>query len=286
MIDEVSSNALQPIGAHISLTGSWLIGSVSANIGDHFPVSAASLIGQPVTALFSSTAIHDIRNSMALLRGDEAVEHLFRYPLMDGEKRFDISSYRDGDGFALDLEPSPGHAFGDATGVVGAMIARLDPDASVDMLCEQAARQLRALTGYDRVAIDFGSGTLAQSMRSGLAMIGGGMPLASEHVTMIVDRSSAPVAMLGTGGARETMARSVLRAPSQDEIQSLTANNARAAFLLPLETKGGSAGQIGCYHQEPRHLGLERRCIATLFAKFVEARFEIAGLRSERPPGA
>lgn len=281
MIDEPSSNALQPIGAHIGLTGSWLIGCVSANIGDHFPVSAPSLIGQPVTALFSATAIHDIRNRMALLQGDGAVEHLFRFPLVDGGKQSDISIYRDGDGFALDLEPSAKHAFGDTAGAVQGMIARLDPDGNVDVLCKQAAHQLRALTGYDQVAISFGGGTLAQSMRPGLEMIAAGMPLAVKAETMIVDRNFVPVAMLGTDGAKETMARSVLRAPSQDEIRFLAANDAHAAYILPLGTEGGGAGQIGCYHKVPRHLGLERRCIAALFAKFVEARLEIAGLRSE-----
>ena len=223
-----------------------------------------------------------LRFDLQALREDEAVEHLFRFPLMDGGKLFDISICRDGDGFALDLEPSPRHAFGDATGVVEGMIARLDPEASVDVLCEQATHQLRSLTGYDRVTIDFNGGALAQSMRSGLEVIAAGMPLASERVIMIVDRNAVPVPMLGAYLAKETMALSVLRAPSQDETRFLAANDARAAFILPLETERGGAGQIGCYHQEPRHLGLERRCIAALFARFFVLRLEIAGLRSER----
>ena len=68
--------AIQAAGFHIGVSSDWAITALSANIGEFLAASVADMLAKPVTALMSSTAIHDTRNRMALLRSDDAIEHL------------------------------------------------------------------------------------------------------------------------------------------------------------------------------------------------------------------
>lgn len=270
---------IQPIGFHLRLSGEWLVSAVSANIGEFLPVSADELLGQPVTVLLSDDTIHDVRNRMALLRSDEAIEHLLHVALVSGGKPFDLSIYRDGDGFGIDAEPSDGHAFGDATGIVEGMLARLATANEVESLCTEAAKQLRALTGFDRTLIYGDSELLGQSRRGGSDQPD---PTAMMLVTSdlaVVDCSADPVEILNYGAKGPSRSRSTLRWPTDDELATLAAIGARAALIVPLTRDGRAWGHVGCYHGTPRHVGAERRSVTRLFARIIALRIEIAELR-------
>ena len=77
--------AIQPIGFMLVLTADWQISNVSANIGEFLDVDRHDLIGRSAADILSKQAIHALRNRLALLRGRDAMERVFRMVLQDGE---------------------------------------------------------------------------------------------------------------------------------------------------------------------------------------------------------
>src|SRR5689334_17051361 len=75
--------AIQPIGFMMVLTADWLVSNVSANIGDFLDLGDGSIVGQPATKVLTKQAIHTLRNRLALLRGKDALERVFRMSLQD-----------------------------------------------------------------------------------------------------------------------------------------------------------------------------------------------------------
>lgn len=272
------SSAIQPIGFHLGLSSEWCVDAVSANIGDFLPDSAKAIIGQPVTGLFSETAIHDIRNRLALLRGERSIEHLFRFVLVDGGEPFDLTLYQSGNGYGVDAERCTDHGFGDATGIIAGMLARIDEGDDVARLCEQAARQVRALTGFDQVSIWQHGAMTAYSTRKPYSGEAPPAPVGNDF--LIVDLGAEPVEILREQQDQGAVRHSTLRAPSQEERDWLVPTGAKAAFVLPLASSGEPWGLICCQHQAPYHLSVERRGIACLFARIVGLRIEVARFRS------
>ena len=165
--------AIQPIGFMLVLSSDWMISRVSANIGEFFDVVAADLIGSPIVDLFAVDAVHSLRNRLALLRGPDALERIFGCALFGGEKRFDVALHMSEGSVVVEAEPTSEHAHGDATGTVRGMIARLDQAPDLTAFFNEGSRQVRALTGFDRVMIyrfdPDGSGhVVAESARSGI----------------------------------------------------------------------------------------------------------------------
>lgn len=269
---------IQPTGFHLCLSGDWLVNAVSANVGDFLPCTAENALGQPVTALLGEDAIHDIRNRMALLRTEEAVEHLLHVSLADDAGPLDLSIFRDGNGYGIDAEPSDNHAFGDATAIVDGMVARITADGDVATIANEAARHLRALTGFDRVLIVGDGEVIGKSIRTGQADYPlSGSATKGGHLA-VTDCIAEPVTILSADG--EKLSRSTLRVAGDLEARCIESQQARAALILPLLRTGQTWGQIACYHGSARHVGVERRSVASLFARFVALQLELAELRA------
>src|SRR5690242_7563495 len=164
--------AIQPIGFLIVLTVDWLISSVSANIGDFLDTGEGELIGRPASDLFSKSAIHALRNRLALLRGKDAMERVFRMQLQRGGRCFDVALHMSGSRIILEGEPSTEQDYGDATGTVRGMISRLEQAPDLAAFFNEGSRQVRALTGFDRVMVyrfsaDGSGEVVAESAKSG-----------------------------------------------------------------------------------------------------------------------
>lgn len=269
---------IQPTGFHLCLSSDWLVSAVSANLGDFLPVTAEDALGRPLTDMMDEDAIHDIRNRMALLRSEETVEHLLRVSLTQGGTLLDLSIFRDGSGFGIDAEPSDGHAFGDSTAIVDGMLARISVASDVAAIGNEAARQLRALTGFDRVLIIGGGQLLGHSLRPGQAEYEPATLEPDNAHLAVTDRQADPVSILAPD--RDRPSRSTLRIANESEAALLDSLHARAALILPLLRSGQSWGHIGCYHGAARHIGVERRSVAGLFARFIALQLEVAELRA------
>lgn len=270
---------IQPIGFHLRLSSDWLVTALSANIGKFLAADSVDTLGRPVTELLSEDAIHDIRNRMALLRSDQSIEHLLQFALVADGKPFDLSIYRAGEGFAIDAEPSDGHGLGDATGIVEGLLARVATTDDVESLCNETARQLRALTGFDRAVLCGKGKLLGQSARAGPDHPDYAAVMRDIDDLTLFDRDAEPVEVLVDAQDTQARSRSTLRLPSKTELTGLATVGARAALIVPLTRDGQPWGHVGCFHGVPRQIGAVRQGVARLFSRIIALQIEIAELR-------
>ena len=289
---------IQPHGFLLALSEDWLVRRASLNVGDFLGRDPRELIGQPASALLSVDAIHSLRNRLALLRGPDAIERLFRCQLTGNEHHFDVAVHCSGDTNILEAEPSSGHAYGDVTSTVRGMIARLDKAATLAELLDAGTRQLRAITGFDRVTITrFNGGAgeiLAECARSGIGtrlgehVAPGGLDdfdqyrRAPLHVIADIDAATIPVVpMLDEAGDPLDLTLTVLRSPSPARAQALRAAGAKAAMTIALIVGDNLWGLVDCHHNFARIPGFERRSMADLFVQMFAMRIRIYELEKQ-----
>lgn len=267
-----SDNHILALGFHLGISPDWAVTALSSNVGEFLGTSSAAKLGHPLTELLGSGAIHDIRNRMALLRGDEAVERQLDCAMTADGTRFDLSIYRIGEGFGIDGEPCDRSPLGNVTGVIEGMLARLPDTNDTEAVCSAVARQLRTVTGFDNVAIHLGSQLGGQSARPNSPA-----PPPPPAAFMSADSEAEPVTILGESHAA---VRSDLRAPTSAELGWMRGCEARAAMVIKLSRDEDPPRFATCLHYSPRYVGLQRRSIARLFATISGLRIENAELKA------
>lgn len=286
--------AIQPIGCLILLSSDWMIACVSANIGEFFDVSTDEAIGMPIVQLFSADAVHSLRNRLALLRGPDAVERLFGLSLVEGGRPFDIALHMSQGRVVIEAEPTSEHQYGDTTGTVRGMITRLDQAKDINAFFNEGARQVRALTGFDRVMIyrfdaDQSGHVIAEHAKTGIGSFLGlhypasDIPVQARNLYLrslhrvITDVESTPVALVpqvDEYGRPFDLSLSVLRSVSPIHIEYLRNMGVRASMSISIIVDGELWGLIACHHYSTRCPSFERRSVAELFAQMFAMRIE------------
>ena len=286
--------AIQPVGFLLVLSPDWMISRVSANIANFLPVSVEQAVGMPFVDLLSSDAVHGLRNRLALLRGPDSIERMFGCPLTEDGPAFDIALHMSDDCVILEAEPTIGRSHGDATGTVRGMIARLDQAEDLDACFNEGARQVRALTGFDRAMVyrfdPDGSGhVVAESARSGIGSFLGlhyppsDIPRQARELykrsllRMIVDIDAVPVPIVPTlddQGRPLDLSLSVLRSVSPIHLEYLRNMGVASSMSISIIVDGELWGLIACHHYSPRCPSFERRSVAELFAQMFAMRIE------------
>lgn len=300
--EEPIKAAIQPIGFLVSLSNDWRVSHVSANIGDFLPASPDTVLGEPVTGLFSPAAIHSLRNRLALLRGPDATERLFSISLTGDNDHYDVAVHMSDEQAVIEAERSPNsHHDRESTGTVRGMIAQLGQVETLAAFFNDAARQVRALTGYDRVTIhrfapDGTDEPVGEAKRGATGAVMGSAATARRYdlslprslVDLIADVDAAPVAIIPATDRRgrpADLSRAGLRDAPRAEIELLRAIGVRAALTLSLVVAGRLWGRIACHHHAPCCPSFERRSAAEWFAIMLAMQIEIRELRAlaERP---
>src|SRR5690349_778796 len=286
--------AIQPIGFLIVFTADWQISNASINVGDFLDTGGESLIGRPATDILTKHAIHALRNRLALLRGKDAMERVFRMSLQENGRVFDIALHMSGSRIILEGEPSTEHDYGDATGTVRGMVSRLEQAPDLPAFFNEGARQVRALTGFDRVMVyrfsaDGSGEVVAESAKSGIgSFLGLHYPAtdipkqARELYTrsllrVITDINAEPVPILPATdeyGKPVDLSLSVLRSVSRIHIEYLRNMGVGASMSISIVVEGKLWGLIACHHYSPRCPSFERRSVAELFAQMFAMRIE------------
>lgn len=291
-----SEGAIQPIGFLVALAPDWRVSRASANIGDYLGTAAADLLDQPITGLFAHDAIHSLRNRLALLRSADAVERLFSVALTGTDKVYDVALHMCGTTVVIEAEPSRDHRHDrDSMGTVRGMIAQLAAIDSLPAFFGEAARHLRALTGFDRVTIERrridGSVELAGEAVRSAASAMTGTPIATDSwsavpsttLMVIPDTSAASVAIVAPQRGRHApldLSNAMLQAALPERAASLRATGIGAALLLPLTVAGRRWGEIACYHRTPSCPSFERRSAIEWFALMLAMQIEIRELKA------
>jgi light-regulated signal transduction histidine kinase (bacteriophytochrome) len=286
--------AIQPIGVLFALSSDWLVSRVSANVGEFFDTTPEDLIGQPLSCLFSGDAIHGLRNRLALIRGPDAVERVFRCPVVAGGNDFDVAIHMSNGQVIIEVEPSIEKNYGDATGTVRGMIGRLDQAPDLSALFNEGVRQVRALTGFDRVMLyrfdEDGSGeVVAEAAKGGIGSFLGlhypstDIPRQARELykrsllRVITDIDATPVPIIPQRDEHKRpldLSLSVLRSVSPIHIEYLRNMGVGASMSISIVVEDKLWGLIACHHYSPRCPSFERRSVAELFAQMFAMRIE------------
>jgi light-regulated signal transduction histidine kinase (bacteriophytochrome) len=270
--------AIQPCALLLLVGPDWCIEAVSENCGHLGKGEPGGLLGQPLTVLLDSQEIHDLRNHMAWLGGDNSRVQDFGLS-WGADGTYDIQASRDGDSFLIEAELSVERRLHDPIGMARSLMDRVD-GTNFGEIAAKGLRQLRALTGFDRLLMSDRNGSvIATSERANLT------PAAvdswtgqSAFPTVIADSSANPVPIIGEIGS-SALQHAAFLAPEADVRENLSAMGARAAMTLPLLIDGERAGTIHAHHSEPRRCGAERRSVAHLFSERLAARMARHGWR-------
>lgn len=284
---------IQPFGFLIALTADWLVSRVSANSAAFIGHEPEALLGQPISAVFSADAIHMLRNRITLLRGPDSVERIFSLVLMDGGPAFDIAVHFSGQLVVIEGEPAS-HDEMEASSIVRSMVSRLAQVEGMAPFLRDGARQVRALTGFDRVMVyrfaEGGDGeVVAEALRSGVESFYGlhypssDIPVQARALYLrnifrvIADVKAVPVPVvpaLDPTGAALDMSLCLTRAVSPIHIEYLGNMGVGASLSISIIVEGKLWGLFACHHYAPRLPTFAQRSAAELFGQIFSMMLE------------
>ncbi len=285
--------AIQPFGFLLALSTDWLIRRASANIHEFFDAEAGDLLGTSAIALFGEHAVHTLRNRLAMLRGADAVERMFGVTIANG-RRLDFALHMIGDLIIIEGEHSGDEMTGDVGSAIRAMMGRLDETSDAASFYREGARQVRALTGFDRVMVyrfdRDGSGVVvAEAARAGIGSFldmrypASDIPQQARKLYLrtpfriIADVDGAPVPIVprrDETGAPIDLSLSVLRSVSPIHIEYLRNMGVGASLSISIIVEGQLWGLFACHHYGPRRPSFERRSVAELFGQMFALKLE------------
>ena len=262
--------AVQPHGALLLCRASDLhVLEVSANVAAVLGVEPRDVLGQPVDALFEAAA--GARLAKAAVVPDLRAVNPLRLESKDG-RALDGVLHRPPaptDSLVLEIEPTDPDAASDGTGFdfrLRDALLSLQRASDRDALAQQAARQLRALTGFDRVMIyrfdrDWNGQVVAEAREDRLDSFlhqrypASDIPAQARRLyelnwlRLISDVSYTPAPMLGREGAPPLdMSFATLRSVSPIHIEYLKNMGVTASMSISLLVDGRLAGLIACHH--------------------------------------
>jgi light-regulated signal transduction histidine kinase (bacteriophytochrome)/CheY-like chemotaxis protein len=285
---------VQSFGFLVALSNDWTVVRASENLKASLGFSAEQALGQRFDSLISEQATHDIRNRMAMLFSTGA-ERLYGVKLLAGRKRaFDVSVHLANDLLIIEGEESQPDGGMEAASMVRSMIARLAQADTLEAFHRNAARQVRAITGFDRVMVyrfdetDAGE-VIADSTRSGVdSFLGLHFPAADIPVQaralylrngfrIIADVASAPTPLLPpVGGVVQPLdlTMAITRAVSPVHIEYLRNMGVGASLSISIIADGRLWGLIACHNETPRLPSFVMRTAAELFGQMYSLKLE------------
>jgi hypothetical protein len=272
---------IQPCGFMVVLGQDWRVAHVSANLADHFADCGPRMVGQPLAEFFGGSAVHALRNQLALMRDPLGTARLFAMFFASVPKPFDVALHFKDGMIVLEALPSPHVEAGDSVGMVRQLAASLDSCETVTDLVQRGCHLLRALVGFDSVTLfrldKQGRATrIAEDNRGRAPSSVQCPPLA---VRMMADGSRRAVP-LEPPAPRSLVDRALLRSWAGGELRPADPNEAPSSLCVPLESAGVPWGVAVCLNRSPRQPTLDRIAAAELFGDLLAMRAELCDLRA------
>ena len=278
--------AVQPSGFLIAVSADWIVTRASHSVTAHLGLSHEAMLGAPLDRFIGREGLHAIRNGMTGAYGSGGVDRVFGVPLGPDDAPFDVAVHKAGAEVVIEGEPSARDDISSAS-MVRAMITRLHRTQGLQDFCEEAARQMRALTGFHRVMVyqfqpDDSGAVIAESRKSdlhsylGLRFPASDIPrqaraLYAKNLLRIVNDVNAepsPIEpALSPEGEPLDLSLSVLRAVSPIHLEYLRNMGVTGSMSVSIMREGKLWGLFACHHMGPVSLSFERRTAAELFGQ-------------------
>lgn len=269
---------IQPHGFLIGLSPEWRISRVSANIGEFLGDAGPSTIGQEIAQLLGDSAVHTLRNRLSLLRDPQGSARAFALQVNGTTRPIDVAMHMVGSDVMIEGQPATGNESGDPIGLVRALASRLDGKRDRGEMLAEGARQLRALTGFDRVTLfrwkPDGAAEIAAHCAQG-DRAAAPTPTTGE-LRLIVDAAADGIAVEpATKPALFDRCLLNIAAAADRDAMGTSASLVR----ISLTAGGIKWGVAVCLNQTPRQLGLERFASAELFSDLLALRITLLEAR-------
>jgi len=279
--------SVQPFGFLLTLLSDFSICMASENATEFLGVKVASLLQRPLDDVFSPEAITAIRARVDYLSGPDAVERIFGLEIQNGKPPFDIAIHFSGAYLIIEAEPSVAQPGVNSGELVRLMLGRIRKTRGMTELAQESARQLKVLTGFDRVMVyrfhEDGSGeVIAEAAQSGLESFLGLHYPASDiprqarilyqrnWLRIIADINATPARLQSTAthsAALLDLSMSVLRSVSPIHIEYLRNMGVGASMSVSILRDGKLWGLFACHHYSPRHISFDKRTASELFGQ-------------------
>jgi len=286
--------AVQSFGFLIAVSADWLVSRCSENLAEHLGATWEEALGQPLATIISEQAVHDIRNRVSYLQGDDSVERLLRIRLRPELPEYDVALHFSQNMVLIEGERSGPVGHEDIGITVRSMLMRQSQTASMQNFRLHAVRQVRAITGYDRVMLyrfdqDGAGEVVAESVVSGRESFLGLHYPASDipkqaralyvrnNLRLIADLEDAGsqiMPALDLQGNPIDLSLSVLRSVSRVHIEYLRNMGVRGSLSISVVVDGRLWGLIACHHYMPLRPTLEQRTAAELFGRMFSMMLE------------
>lgn len=279
---------LQTFGVLIAVSQDWIVSYASTNVDQLIGFSAEDIVGHPLTNFIQSDVIHSIRNRLQNLRGRDGVERLRGIHVMDGAPACDVSLHISTSNVVLEFEAAAKQAeTDDIQSAVRSAINRLSSTKGLSRLCSDAARYMRAITGFDRVMIyqflqDDSGEVIAEAKTSSLTPYlhlrypASDIPKQAralylrQSIRLIADVNDPCVRLYpekNPDGQPLDLSQSALRAVSPIHIEYLKNMGVSASMSVSIIVRGKLWGLIACHHTHPLTLNQSKRGAAELFGQ-------------------
>ncbi len=290
--------AIQPFGFLLAFTlPTWSIAHVSANAAVIFSVdSATSMIGAAMETVLPPKIIHDLRNVFQAAMISGLAERMANVPVGTRQEAYDILIHASGQLAVAEFIPCAGAdtTQGDATALVKTVIDRLRRTTNFQTFLTSAARQIRAVTGYDRVMLykflDDDSGVVvAEALRAGMPPFlnlhypASDIPAQSRALfrrqwlrfIATVDYTPVPIVpTLTEKGAPLDLSLSTLRSASPIHLQYLRNMGSAATLTVSIMQGDRLWGLIACHHDAPRRISATTSAAMELLAQVLSTQIE------------
>lgn len=279
---------IQPFGYLVAFSMDWMIQHVSANIAEIAGKAPDDLLGMPLADLLPPRSIHDIRDRLQGLTSGEGSERLFGVDLFGNGETFDLAIHISGHSVVVEAErPMPPHH--NSGMLIKNMIGRIERCGDLTALYNETVRQLRAVTGFDRVMLyrfaDDGAGAvIAEAAKPDLeSFLGLNYPatdiprqareLYVRNLTRIIADVAGDTVPVVPGrnpdGSILDLSLAVTRAVSPIHIEYLNNMGVGASFSVSIVIGGKLWGLFALHHYEARRVSMQLRSTLDLFGQIV-----------------
>ncbi len=296
---------IQPFGALIAVTPDWLVTRASTNAASHWGANAEDMIGTPLSDHAQPSFIASASKRVRMLVDQDSIERIFGVQLTSGGPLYDVAIHASTGGFIIEVELHDiGHK-SDFAGNIQSFIDRLQRADDLDAMTNMAARQMKALTGFDRVMVyrlsqeGEGAGEVVAEAREdamepflGLRYPASDIPAQARKMYLrsllriISDVNAEPVQVipeLGPNLQPLDLSLSTLRAVSPIHLEYLRNMGVQASMSISIIRNGKLWGLFACHHNSARTLSYEVRSAAELFGQmfsFIQSDFEDSAIKA------
>jgi diguanylate cyclase (GGDEF)-like protein len=281
------SAAIQGHGALLAATETDLVVRwASANTGEHLGQEPTAVLGARLETVLGGDAVDRLRLALLAPHTSGAIPLTYRRP---GGVPYALTWHRVHGLVVIELEPADvagGRPMSALFDDIAQAMSGLQATESLQGLCDTAAEQIKALTGYDRVMVyrfhrdDHGE-VVAEAREPELeAFLGLNYPASDipaqarklfqlNHLRVIADVAYQPVPLLaaGTEGQPLDLSLAGLRSVSPMHIAYLGNMGVRASLTISLMSGTQLWGMLACHHNSPKRIDAQMRAACRLLGQ-------------------